>query len=115
MYARAMRAPTLVTVWAVALALAWWANRTPSPRPSDAPSSTFSAARARVDLDWIAAAPHPAGSAEHARVREHLLARLAAMGLATEVQHVPDVVAHRREGDFTVALDNVIARVDGCD
>lgn len=69
-----------------ALLLAAGASRTPSPLPADAAVGVFSAGRAMADIRQIARAPHPTGSAEHARVREHLLARMRALGLEVHAQ-----------------------------
>ncbi|WP_157602403.1 M20/M25/M40 family metallo-hydrolase [Sphingomonas sp. PR090111-T3T-6A] len=52
--------------------------------PASAPPTVFSAGRAMADVHAIAMRPHPTGSADNARVREHLVARLRALGLAPE-------------------------------
>ena len=74
-----------------ALALAaftYWAYRPPAPQPADAPVGVFSAQRAaRVLKDLIGAGtPHPLASAADARIREQLVRRLNALGIATELQ-----------------------------
>lgn len=61
----------------------------PAPLAADAPAGVFSATRAQADLAVIARAPHPIGSAENARVRDHLVARLTALGFETAVQRTP--------------------------
>ncbi|TDE30752.1 M20/M25/M40 family metallo-hydrolase [Nonomuraea mesophila] len=58
----------------------------PAPLAADAPAGSFSAARAHEHLKTIARAPHPVGSAEHARVRDHLIAELRRLGLDVRVQ-----------------------------
>ncbi|MBU2117533.1 MAG: M20/M25/M40 family metallo-hydrolase, partial [Alphaproteobacteria bacterium] len=70
----------------VALALAVFANLTPAPRELDAPATAFSAERAMADVRAIAAEPHPVGSAAHARVMDHLLTRMTALGLSPTTQ-----------------------------
>ena len=55
----------------------------PSPKAIDAPQDQFSAARAMEDIRMIAAAPHPTGSEENAKVRAYLLTRLKALGFDT--------------------------------
>lgn len=66
----------------VALGLAVFASLTPPPRGADAPATAFSTERAMADVRIIAAEPHPVGSDAHARVRDHLLARMRALGLS---------------------------------
>ena len=72
---------------ALAVALAAVAVTPPRPRPTDAPAAEFSAERAMADVRAIARAPHPAGSAEDARVRDLLAARLA--GLGAQIRMAP--------------------------
>ncbi|ENZ83216.1 M20/M25/M40 family metallo-hydrolase [Caulobacter vibrioides] len=67
------------------LALGSWSQRPPAPVAASAPETAFSAERAFVDVAAIAQKPHPAGSAEIAKVRDHLLARIAAVGLEVSV------------------------------
>ena len=67
------------------LALGAWSQRTPVPVPVSAPATDFSADRAMADVAMIAARPHPTGSAEIAKVRDHLLARISALGLEVSV------------------------------
>lgn len=76
----------LIGAMALALTLAAAGLRTPGPLPADAPATQFSAARAMADIRRIARAPHPVGSAEHARVRDLLLIRMDELGLSPEVQ-----------------------------
>jgi len=75
----------LLTV-AVGVVATWLASATPRPAGADAPPSAFSAARAMVDVRAVAASPHPTGSAEIARARDHILSRLRAMGIPAETQ-----------------------------
>ena len=74
-----------VVVLAAALGLAQL--RTPRPVGVDAPANEFSATRALAQLEPLAQAPHPQGTAEHDRVRDRLLVRLRELGLDGEVQH----------------------------
>jgi hypothetical protein len=100
---------------AVALVLiAWVAARPvvpPEVVPASAPESAFSAERAMRELRVVAREPHPAGSAAQARVRDHIVARAAALGLRVEVQ--------RRRGveslwdSWSGTVENVIVRVPG--
>ncbi|MFI7227438.1 M20/M25/M40 family metallo-hydrolase [Nonomuraea angiospora] len=53
--------------------------------PADAPVQEFSAQRAFTQVERIAVAPHPVGTAEHTRVRDHLVGELRGLGLRPEV------------------------------
>ena len=64
-------------------------SQSPRPRPASTDETAFSAARAMGDVRAIARAPHPTGSAEHARVRAHLIGRLTALGLQVSTQSGP--------------------------
>ncbi|MEX2154698.1 MAG: M28 family peptidase [Gemmatimonadaceae bacterium] len=108
-----MRYPRLITAFAVvalcALAVAY-ANRVPAVVPAEAPPEVFSAERAMVHVTEIARRPHPIGSAENARVREYLLARLTTLGLQPQVQEATGVSTR-----FPVSgrVRNVVVRVPG--
>lgn len=84
-----MRLVWLTGSLALALLLAVLALQVPRPAPADAPPSAFSGARALADVNEIARAPHPLGSAEHARVQAFLLSRLERLGLETSTQTGP--------------------------
>ncbi|MEN5118690.1 M20/M25/M40 family metallo-hydrolase [Luteimonas sp. TWI662] len=110
--------PLLLLCVAVAGVAAWRATQTPAPRPADIPVAEFSAARALVDLRWIAAEPHPTGSAAAARVRDRLVAQLAQAGLEVEVQRTHAFAEYRnprlrnlRGGN----VENVVAVLPGRD
>ncbi len=81
-----MRLAALCVTLAAALSLTFVALRPPSPVPADAPASAFSAQRAFSDVVAMAKSPHPVGSPANAQVRDFLLARMTALGLAPEVQ-----------------------------
>ncbi len=86
----------------LALALGVAALQTPAPRGTATPPTDFSAERAMVDVREIARKPHPVGSAEHARVRDVLIGRMAALGLNPTIQTgplSPEAVA--RLGDWS--------------
>ncbi|MBI1407959.1 MAG: M20/M25/M40 family metallo-hydrolase [Caulobacter sp.] len=79
------------TIWLIialagALLLAWRGTVTPPPLPASAPAEQFSAARALVDIRDLAREPHAIATPADARVRERLLARMTALGLAPRVQ-----------------------------
>lgn len=82
---RAARTWGLWLCLALGVALAAWAVSVRDPAPSDAPSTSFSATRAMADVRRVGSEPHPIGSAGAERVREALLARMSAAGLAPQV------------------------------
>ena len=84
-----MRLALLFGSLTLAFLLAVWTTQVPKPRPADAPAAAFSAARAMTDIEQIARAPHPVGSAEHARVRAYLTARMTQLGLSPQEQTGP--------------------------
>nr|WP_314431455.1 M28 family peptidase [uncultured Brevundimonas sp.] len=84
-----MRLALLFGSLTLAFLLAVWTTQVPKPRPMDAPAAAFSASRAMTDIEQIARAPHPVGSAEHARVRAYLAARMAQLGLSPQEQAGP--------------------------
>ena len=117
-------APTpAVRAWAGVLALAGLllvavlatAALTPAaPRGADAAPGEFSAARARAQLEQVATAPRPVGSAEHARVRGHLVAVLGGLGWRTEVHRGVGATDFGEAGTQPVALvHNVVATWPG--
>lgn len=62
---------------AVAFVIFYAGARTPSPRPSDAPKTVFSAGRAMVDVAALSPVPHPTGSPANHRARDDLVGRMA--------------------------------------
>ncbi|MCI3179508.1 peptidase M20 [Caulobacter sp. CCUG 60055] len=107
----------LLTV-AVGVVATWLASATPRPAGADAPPSAFSAARAMVDVRAVAASPHPTGSAEIARARDHILSRLRAMGIPAETQSAEGIQASaKHKPGFVVAgsVTNVVGVLPGAD
>lgn len=111
-----------VIVVVLTVLLAGWLTassiRPPPPRGADAPAATFSAMRARVDLDWLAATAHPIGSPALQHVRERLVERLRGLGLEVSTQPAFAVDGNRRgDGADVVAanLENVVAVLPGRD
>ena len=105
--------------WAVvaaALGLAWLSSQLPAPTPADAPATAFSAERAVADVRSMARAPHPVGSAEHARVRDYLLRRLRALGLRTELQLTSDLRSNDEATQFVGSdLETIVGVLPGTD
>jgi Peptidase family M28 len=81
------------------------AQRPPSPVSASAPATEFSAERAAEHLRRITSdQPMPIGSAASDAVRDYLVAELASLGFAAEVQ--------KGVGAFTSGADTVAGRVD---
>jgi hypothetical protein len=84
----------------------------PAPLPATAPPQEFSAGRAMAHIEAIAQRPHPIESPEKARVRDYILAELAALGMQTELQAATEV--QRRAGKpVTAYVENIMSRVPG--
>lgn len=94
---------------------AWWSAASIAPPgavTASAPADAFSAERARTHQAGISTKPHPAGSAEADRVRQHIVDALSREGIASRVQQA--VGTHEEDGVATVAyVKNVIAKIPG--
>ncbi|EMD82581.1 M20/M25/M40 family metallo-hydrolase [Pacificimonas flava] len=114
--------------WALAAAIVGAAilaviGTTPPPAAGvDAPAATFSADRAMVDVRAAGSMPHPTGSAELARVREHLVRRLADMGMSVSLRRgsLGEAGAKRLKewsGEEAAAPEvvNIVATLSGAD
>lgn len=106
----------LPLVLALALYLGWRGGQPPALRTAESVGG-FSLPRADAIVADIARAPHLAGSAEHARVRDAIVARLRALGLAVEVQTTTAVRQNARFGNaIAIApIANIIAVLPGRD
>lgn len=107
------RSAPLRTLLALALivgALIVRSLSTPTPLPGSAPAADFSSARALRHVSALAERPHPPGSADHARVREYILAELRALGLEPQVQ---DATAVGTRYPAAGHVKNVLVRVPG--
>ncbi|GED96316.1 M20/M25/M40 family metallo-hydrolase [Gordonia crocea] len=106
----------IVVLLAVAL-LSIWDQRPPAPAPVDAPPTQFSAERALRLIDEIAVRPHPVATAEHARVRDRLVAELVTLGLAPTVHRstgIPPASIDKLTGLVPVSrVDNIVAVING--
>jgi Peptidase family M28 len=110
-----MKTIRFLGVWiclVIGLALGAWSLRTPAPLPADAPPVAFSAQRAMADVTALAQAPHPTGSAQITRVRDHLLTRMGELGLEVSVRQDQGFHANPRDGrSLTVASVQNLAGV----
>lgn len=80
-----------------ALLIGFLASQPPAPLSPDAPANQFSAGRAMADVTEMSRAPRPTGSAENARVRSYLTARIRGLGMivATQTGPLPPEKAER--------------------
>ena len=94
-------------------ALAHWLDDPPPPLPLDAPTASFSAARAAAELQALLAenVPHPLASAADARIRSRIVARLAALGIPAELHSGWACDRAFACGKPT----NIVARLEGSD
>lgn len=105
----------------IALMLGSWiafnAQLLPESQPVGAPAREFSAERAFADVTLLAAAPHPIGSPENARVRDALVGRMAELGLSPQVRPGVGVLQHPRATDLVLAgpVENVVGVLPGRD
>jgi hypothetical protein len=113
-------AALVALVGAVLLAIV--ATTPPGPAPAGAVSTGFSASRAMADIRAIGRAPHPTGSAEDARVRDYLIARLKGLGLevATATGTMSPLAKKRLDGWRKTAepappLTNIVGVLPGSD
>src|SRR6187401_21329 len=86
------------------------ASQPPAPIAATAPATEFSAERALAHVREIAQRPHPAGSADNARVRDYLIAQLRALGLEPQVQEATGVGTRYPDAG---RIRNVLARLPG--
>ena len=110
-----IRFPRALLIWlllSLGTAGVLWLQAPPAPVPANAPAEVFSAERALVQVRAIARAPHPLGSAEHDRVRDHLVGALQQLGFSTRIQKA---VVHEVQGRRVVlaTVENVIAERPG--
>lgn len=98
----------------VAIASAW-EQQPHGHRDGSAPATEFSADRAMSTVREIASTPHPVGTAEHDRVRDHLVGRLRDLGLDTEIRHGVGRIPLDRSVPTLGAVDNIVAHRPGTD
>lgn len=102
----------------LAAMLAWFHELPPRPKPADAPADRFSAARAMADVAVIARQPHPVGSPANAQVRDHVVARMSALGLSPQVQRAEAFETTAYRGQPAVVggvVENVVGVLPGKD
>ena len=107
----------LLVALAVGVMIARFEERLPAPRLASAPQTAFSAERAMVDVAAMARAPHPIGSAENLRVRDHLIDRMAQLGLTPQIHAGIGVQQPRQAPDVIVGapVQNLIGVLPGRD
>jgi hypothetical protein len=98
--------------------IAWFSDKTPSPRGAEAPANVFSAARAMADVRAIASVPHPIGSVANHAARDHLLGRMTELGLAPQVHRDASFISRERGGTLYIAggqVENIVGVLPGRD
>ncbi|KQZ27128.1 M20/M25/M40 family metallo-hydrolase [Caulobacter sp. Root1472] len=116
-----MKTIRLLGVWVcllLGLAIANLALRTPPPLPANTPADQFSAGRAMADVRAIGRKPHPIGSNEIVRVRDHLLSRVNGLGLEVLVRPGEGVREAAKWSPRSVAVgavQNIVATLPGAD
>ncbi|WP_318206384.1 M28 family peptidase [Streptomyces sp. SJL17-1] len=84
----------------------------PSAVAADAPSTSFSADRAREHIAALSTAAHPMGTPAHAQVRRRLVDAFTALGLAPEVRE--STASQTGSGSSVIApVHNIHAKVAG--
>jgi hypothetical protein len=101
----------------IGLGLGAWSQRTPASVPVSAPATAFSADRAMADVVAIAQKPHPTGSVEIAKVRDHLLARINGMDLEVSVRPGEGFLPYGKDGRAlgVAAVQNLAGVLPGKD
>ncbi|THV30834.1 M28 family peptidase [Glycomyces paridis] len=93
----------------------WAVNASsPEPAPADAPAADFSADRAWDTVEAIAVEPHPMGTPEKDRVRDHLVQALTDLGFDVAVE--TELARDQEDGTARFGLvDNIVATLPGTD
>ncbi len=81
-----LRVGTLIGLVALCAYSVARVTRPPAVVSATSPDTVFSAERAMRDVDAIAERPHAMGMADHDRVRDYIVGRLASMGFKPQVQ-----------------------------
>lgn len=112
----------LAVAIAGAILLAVIGTTPPGPVAPGAPANVFSAGRAMETVRAIGHTPHPAGSAEHERIRGYLAERLKGLGFAVREQPAPLTATGRKsvdkQGGKTMPsprIVNIVATYPGSD
>ncbi|WP_395671612.1 M20/M25/M40 family metallo-hydrolase [Phenylobacterium sp.] len=112
------RTLALLAALIVATLIAMADARPPRPAPVHAPAQDFSADRAMADVAVIARAPHPTGAPANAEVRDHLLRRMAALGLSPRVVRDEGLYRRAAAGQVFISggtVENLIGVLPGRD
>lgn len=104
--------PVLVLALVLLTLLSLRLQGPPAPAGPDAPEDRFSAERARVHVERLAADPRPVGTPSHDSARAYLVDRLHALGLEPRVD---ETRLMWRQGRMvgTATVRNVAARLEG--
>ncbi|MGV8997040.1 MAG: M20/M25/M40 family metallo-hydrolase [Parvibaculaceae bacterium] len=111
-----IRAVSYVLVFVLSLWAASHLSQPPVALGSDVPLTTFSATRAMLDVETIAARPHPIGSTDILRVRQYVRARAVGLGLTVEPDAAAQTVyvpARAERVAIGATVHNIIATLKG--
>jgi hypothetical protein len=112
------RLMALVAALIGAVIIAWMTQRPPGPVPASASATEFSSARAQQTVEMMAATPHPIGSEANHKVRDALLAKMAALGLSPQVRPGAGFEARSFGGRSFVSggdVENIVGVLPGRD
>ncbi len=100
----------IFAVGAIAAGLAvFWG---PAPLSSTASTELYSAGRAQKHIEMLAKAPHPPGTAEHARVRGYIVEQLRALKLDVHEQ-VAVATSKSKRGTTIANVVNIVGFRNG--
>lgn len=83
--------------------------------PASAAPTLFSGERAMNDLNVIAQASRPMGSAAHAATEQYLIDRLTELGLQPQIQATTGVALAENGDVWAGSVRNIVARIPGTD
>lgn len=98
---------------ALGILLAALTMRLPDVLPANAALGDFSAARAFFDIKEISKAPHEIGSAEHLRVQNYLLNRLAKMNMDVRLTNDIGYSEHSGTSSRSAPIANITGTIKG--
>jgi hypothetical protein len=84
--------------------------RPPAPVAATAPDTVFSTERALQQVEEIAVKPHPVGTPEHDRVRDHIFGELASLGLRPQIQRATAIGTRYQDAG---QIQNILAWLPG--
>lgn len=107
----------LVLALVVGAWIAYAGQKLPETVPVSAPPTVFSADRAFVDVQRLAPVPHAVGTTANARVRDEIVRRMTALGLAPQVRAGVGARGFRQAPQLVSAgyVENIVGVLPGRD